>query len=51
MYQVGEGGTSLSDSKVCGWFTASQEEEQEMRSEVGKGLVTGLAFTLNGSQY
>lgn len=51
MNQLGEGGASLSDSKVCDWFAASQEEEQEMRSEVGKGLVTGLAFTLNGSRY
>lgn len=50
MCKVGEGGTALRESKVCGWFAARQEEEQEMLPEVGKGLVTRSGFILNGSQ-
>ena len=36
-YQVGEGGTSLRDSKAGGaGLRPSKEEEQEMRSEIGR---------------
>lgn len=50
MCKIGEGGTALRESKVCGWFAARQEEEQEMLPEVGKGLVTRSGFILNGPQ-